>query len=502
MFRMADQFVESKPSGNQKKKGLWKYVIYVVFVLVATGVSLLLSLWGSFDDVLGTFRQSDWGYNVLVFAMVFLTYCLEGLILVVFCRLYTRKYKFHQGLACSMVGQFYSNVTPGASGGQVMQAYTLKSQGIIVSNAASIMVMWFILYQSALIFFGVLALGFEFRTVGSLNPNIGSFFGSDWTVPMWPLIIIGFMVNLSVILMLLFMSYSHHFHNFILRHVIGFLGKIHILKKPDETRESLRVQVENFKIELRRLQSNIPVLILLFILFFLLLLLRFSIPYFCGMAMHAWGEEATFHFYSFDPDTPSMLRASFLTSFHQMVTGLIPLPGSAGVSELFYNLFFKPFFANSYTKTVATQILWRFATFHLVFLVSGFVSAFYHSRGGASVTYASRKTFVTLQLETYDERKRSSDTMYETSQFSRKELQRRLSSNMKKRTSKEIEIPFDDIDDTGDFEATRMKIATHKQDLPKVKEKKKKEKPEKPAKKSKKRNNDTSTDNGWTNWEI
>ena len=500
---MAEYEMNSQPK-DAKKGGAWKYLIYVLVVLIATGISLAISLWNDFDSVVETFSSADWRYVLLVFGVVALTYLIEGLIIFIFCRLYTRKYRYHQGLACSMVGQFYSDVTPGASGGQIMQVYTLKSQGILVSNAASIMVMWFILYQVALILFGVCSLCFEWRTVLSLSPDIGQVFGSSWNVPMWPLIVVGFTLNLSVILVLFVMSYNHHIHNFILHHVIGFLGKIRILKKPDEARESLRVQVENFKIELRRLQSNIPVLVLLLNLFFILLVLRFSIPYFCGLAMHAWGSDAHFVFYSFDLEIPSMLRASFYTSFHQMVTGLIPLPGSAGVSELFYNLVFQPFFAGSFPITIATQILWRTATFHLVLFLSGIVSAFYHSRGGASVTYASRKTFVTLQLETYEERKRSSDTMYETSQFSRREFQRRFSGNAQKRTSKEINIPYEDEPNKPtDFAATRMKIAPteERRYLEAEASPSKTEKPKK-QKAKKKKNGSSGGGNGWDTWEI
>ena len=64
------------------------------------------------------------------------------------------------------------------------------------------------------------------------------------------------------------MSYSHRIHNFIMHYGVGFLAKIKILKHPDQTRESLRIQVENFKIELRRLLSNIPITITILVLFF------------------------------------------------------------------------------------------------------------------------------------------------------------------------------------------------------------------------------------------
>ena len=72
--------------------------------------------------------------------------------------------------------------------------------------------------------------------------------------------------------------------------MIGFLGKIKILRHPDDTRESLRIQVENFKIELRRLLSNIPIFILMIICFSLILMIRFSIPFFAGLALNGYGN--------------------------------------------------------------------------------------------------------------------------------------------------------------------------------------------------------------------
>jgi hypothetical protein len=76
----------------------------------------------------------------------------------------------------------------------------------------------------------------------------------------------------------------------------------------------------------------------------------------------------------------------------------------------------------------AAQILWRTASFHLVVVVSGFVAAFYHSRPHEDYKYANRQTYVDIQLATYDERKRSADTLYETKQLSRKEIQKKLQS--------------------------------------------------------------------------
>lgn len=427
----------------QKKHPNLKYIIYILIVLVATGISLTISLWDDHAAILGILKTADFLWVMVIIGLVTASYMIEGLVIKVFCRLYTRRYRYHQGLANSMIGAFYNDVTPGSSGGQVMQAYTLKQQGLPISSGASIMVMWFILYQFALLIFDVLALIFEAKDIFSIKPiDIGSL-----QVPIIPLIIFGFLLNLSVIALLYGMSFSHKLHNFILHYVVGFLGKIHIIKKPDQVRENLRVQVENFKIELRRLQANVPVTVLIIVLFLLVILCRDSIPYFAGLALHAYSGPFSFDF-------GMLFKATFLSAFHQMVTGLVPIPGAAGISEYFFYYLFFNFYGNTYSSldpsvivryadanVKAAQILWRTATYHLVLLISGFVAALYRSRPKEQFQYSNRQTFVNLQLETFDERKRSSDTMYETTQLSRKDIQRKIAESTTPQVRNRADVP-------------------------------------------------------------
>ena len=428
----------------KKKKSFSKYWVSISIVLVMTAFSLVFSLYNAgegdiakggayiFDALKGC---NPWWLTAIAFLMI-VSYLLDGLIIQVFCRLYTRHYRWHQGVSNAMIGAFYNDVTPGSSGGQVMQVYTMKKQGIEVSNAASIMVMWFIIYQMVLIFFDVIAIIFQWDTIMAIKsfriPNF-SLFGWDGSITMLPLIIMGFGLNLSIIALLFLMSYSHRFHNFIMHYGIGLCAKFHLVKNPDKTRENLRVQVENFKIELKRLQANVPVTILIFLLFFVIMIIRNSIPYFSGLALDAYGYGAKF-------DIGLMMDSCFRSAFHQMVTGLFPLPGSAGVSELFFSAMYSNYYVEtaqivegslqivrSASANMATaNILWRMATFHFVVLVSGFFAALYHSRPHEDIHYANRQTFVDLQMATFDERKLSSDTLYETKQLSRKEIQKRI----------------------------------------------------------------------------
>lgn len=442
---------ENETNKEDKKKSFLKFLIYFLIILVLTGLALFLSLYRDYESVINALKHSDWRYLLLIFGLVAMTFVIEAFTIFAFSRLYTRKYKYHQGLAAVMVNAFYSDVTPGASGGQIMEAYTMNKQGVEVSTSASILIMSFIVYQICLILLGGVGLFFSnglLASIATFDLNINGFI---IPVPTIVFTIAGFLLNLIVILMLFLMSYSHKIHNFILHRGINFFAKLRIIKNPEEKRESLRIQVENFKIELRRLISNIPIFLLMIVCWTTILIIRFSIPFFAGLALNGYG-------YCINNDGSLMIQAVidnrgsitgyapvlstgqaniesfwqgvFLSSYHQMATGLVPIPGAAGISEYFFNTIFSKYYISNYITTAA-QIIWRFSTFHIVLLISGIVAATYRSSPKNQVHHANRKTFVTLQYQTYTERKATSDTMYESSTLSAKAVQERLKSMSK-----------------------------------------------------------------------
>jgi hypothetical protein len=101
------------------------------------------------------------------------------------------------------------------------------------------------------------------------------------------------------------------------------------------------------------------------------------------------------------------------------------LPGSAGVSELFFSHLFQSLFG-SYAATLAPQLIWRSTTFYLSLLIGGLASAFYRSAPQEDNFKSDRRTFFELQRSTYAIRKLSSDTMWETAQLSRKDMEKRI----------------------------------------------------------------------------
>ena len=460
--RKVQQYEQDQKTGKKKsKKSVIKYVLNISFVLIVTAVSIILTTWNKWDSIIDKLAKADIRWLFVILGIVLGTIMVRSFILFCFARLYTRNYHFHQAIAVDQVGVFYNAVTPGASGGQIMQAYTYKKQGLHISSAVSALAMYSIVFQIVLIIYGLLAFIIKFDLIMQME-NISIRFNDQFTlvIPTLLLTIIGFLLNVSVILIVLLMGYWHGFHNFIMGPVIGLGAKMKLVKNPDKTRENLRIQVENFKIEFRRLWTNIPFFILVTVSFAIYMTLKFSIPYFCGLAL---GNAHTGIKYFWD--------SVFLGNYHQMITGIIPIPGSAGVSEYVFTMLFcnkthpgegfylveEPtvgettlFAAKSEALAVSCLLLWRSITFIIPILIAGFTTAFYKAspkeEANARGDLPNRETFVALQNETYIMRKEEVDALVHTAALSRKAIFEKMSQGNKKKTpsnkkNKEENVP-------------------------------------------------------------
>ena len=368
-----------------------------------------------------------------------------------------------------------------------------------------------IIYQIVLTIYGILAFAVKHDIILKIgNAHLGQIGSWSIDLPIWALTIFGFLLNVGVIFLVLLMGYWKGFHNFVMGPMIGLLSKMKLVKNPDKSRENLRVQVENFKVEMRRLFSNVPFTILVTIMHITYFTIRFSIPYFVGLSL---GNESTL---------ASFFDCVLLCNYHQMITGIIPIPGSAGVSELVFRLLFvnsratasNSFFyvdamkhypdkvadlaatwqsywdlderlkiPDYYRKMIengsmsfeeaATQsitnsesaamanaalLLWRSITFIIPVTISGFVTAFYRAspKDEANEGKASRQTYIDLQRDTYVAREEELETMVETSRLTREEVLKRLKSignkgKKPKKKKKENNDQSDDIVAYDDF---------------------------------------------------
>ena len=458
MVKVEEEVVEKQqPEPKEEKKtATWKYILNISIILIITGVAVFFSVKDNGAEIWDLLRTANIPYLFALLGVSILQASIRAFILYCFARLYTRKYHMHQALATDQIGVFYNAVTPGASGGQIMQAYTFKKQGIQISAAVSIMAMYSIAFQIVLVTLGTISFIIKYDSLMQLQAIPFDIGGFKFAVPIWPLTIFGFSINVLAIGGILLMAYSRIFHNFVMGPCISLLHKLHIVKDADKKRESLRIQVENFKMEFRRLFTNIPFVTLILLLFVMYALVKFSYPYFCGKAL---GNAST---------NANLFDSIVLSNYHSMVTQLIPIPGAAGVSEYFFAKLFvntnNPetgfFYAvggakDSLALCQASLLMWRFFTFILPLIVAGFVTAFYrsspkneaHLRG----ELPNRKTFVNLQEETYVSRQEQLSTMVETTRLSRAAILAKLKPKKKRKRKPKKPKEEEEIDTNREY---------------------------------------------------
>ena len=251
-------------------------------------------------------------------------------------------YSFKNAFKSCMVGQFFSAVTPGASGGQPMQVFSMSKQGIDPGHSTSALVQKFLVYQSTITIYGALAIFLKLHL-----------FNGDVINVMRGLSIFGFCSQAFVIVILLYFSLNKKSASNMLKNIFKLLAKIHIIKNPDEKIKHAEIQLEYFYVNNNRLYRNQALVLETYVLTAIQITCIFVIPYCIYRSFHLYGASI------FD----MIASQAFVT----MVSSFIPLPGGSGAAEGGFLVFFSNFFTEQTIKPAA--LLWRIITYFFTILI-------------------------------------------------------------------------------------------------------------------------------------
>ncbi len=245
----------------------------------------------------------------------------------------------------SIAGQYYSNITPGATGGQPMQIYYLHQRGIPAGVATSALITRFFSFQFMLFVLGTVAWATHYDYVK------GEF--GDWY---WALIV-GYVWNVLVCGMLLTFSFFRPAVRWIVNLVLKLGAKLHLIKNPDKTGEKWMRSVDSFHNSMRDiLKRPVDMVIQLLIggiqLFVLMCILWF-IYQDIGNGQGRFTQIVTL-------DVLEYTSAAYT-----------PLPGASGAQELMFTQVFSGVFGGD--NIFPAQLLWRFFTYYIS-LVLGLVA--------------------------------------------------------------------------------------------------------------------------------
>lgn len=326
-----------------KKRISGKTIFNIIVFVMCAG---LLGYFFLADDGLLAFLnnspQLDIGWLCMAVACHLINMCIDAFLIYRFTSNIC-KYPLRNAIKSSMIGQFFSAVTPGASGGQPMQIYIMSKQGVDGGAATSALIQKFLVYQTVLTGYSAFTILVRF-----------DYFNNTLNKVMWSLAMFGFLTQALVIFVLLLFSFNRKLTSKIIRFLFLLLGKIHILKNAEERFAKLEIQLTHFHSSNKELYKNKKLVVETTVLTAIQLTAMFLVPYCVYRSFHLQGAGVI-----------DMICAQ---SFTTMVSSFMPLPGASGAAEGASLVFLSSFFDQNTLKSAV--LISRLISYYFTILIS------------------------------------------------------------------------------------------------------------------------------------
>ena len=324
---------------NQKLKSKLSILL---LILVTIGV-LYFALKDDFTDIIHNILTIHIGWFLVALFLLFGYWFMKALVLYQTARCFKKDYRMTQAFRNILLTQFFNGITPFASGGQPFQIYSLKKEGIRLTDGTNIIIQDFIVYQIALVILGIVAIVSNyfmhfFKEVGLLKQ----------------LVTAGFLINTFVIIILFIVAFAKKANHFVVKKVIHFLGKIKLIRNIEQTNKKWKEYIDQFHSGAAILMKDKWHFITLIIWNLVALMSLYLIPM---VILFGLGDY-----------TSLSGGLTIITSAYVMLIGaFVPIPGGTGGLEYSFIAFYGNFIHGSVLKAV--MLVWRFITYYFGIIV-------------------------------------------------------------------------------------------------------------------------------------
>lgn len=318
----------------------------IILVLI-TLLILFLILKDDFNNIVHELVNANFLYIILAFICLLLMFVFDGLAYYKIIKSYDKNYSFIKVLRMMIITKFFNGITPFSTGGQPMQVYMLKKDGFRLTKASNIIIQNFIIYQAALVLYGLIAM--------AINAKFNYF--KNITI-LKDLIILGFLINTGVMIGLFIISFSNKFNHFIVNKSINILSKLKLVKDKETTLNKWNERVDDFHEGATFLKNNKLLCLESFIYNLLSLTAIYVMPYFVIMALGNVNDV-----------TP--LKSIVSSAYILIIGSFVPIPGASGGIEYGYLQFFGSFIKGGILK--ASLLIWRFISYYFPMIIGAIV---------------------------------------------------------------------------------------------------------------------------------
>lgn len=323
-------------NGAKMKDFLKKYSGLLYIAVMTAVVAVVLGCTDELDQIAGAVKALRpawiWAAGGCIAAYLFLRMATLKFYLS------RRGYRltWRQAAGVTGAGQFYSAITPSASGGQPMQVFWLRRFGIPVSEGTACVMVKFMGFQTAILSSGAALALMHWGMVGR------QLYGFGW------LIALGFVINAGLVTAVLLTIRRSGMLDGLVRWVLRIGAKLRIVRRPEGIFEKFSRMIGEYRDALKQLLKK-PLDALIVLGLSVAQTVSYMAVAVClyrafGLSGTKAGEIMTLQFLLF-------IAAAF-----------IPLPGAAGAQESGFCMFFRGVFPDA--GLTAAMVMWRFFSYY------------------------------------------------------------------------------------------------------------------------------------------
>ena len=326
---------------SDKRKNKW-IIVFLIVCTVLLALYVMMEL--DHEQVVNAFASMKPIWILMLLGCMGLYYVFDALKYMFVTKSFGCPQSFSDSLTTTMLGFFYSAVTPLASGGQPFQIYHMHKNGISAGTSTSVICMVYMYWKIALVSLGI--LGFAIYSRVLLDS------GAAWV----PFLMLGLLLQIlalsAVALSAVKPQWIKKIGTVILRGIFGVDLFTSRGLEPTHAIEKLNHFVDEYHTAYVEGSKNRKLIVYALGCAFLECIAYMSVAY-CS-------------YRGFGMSGQPYYRVMFLQVLLYVGASLVPTPGAAGASEGGYMMVYRGLFGRHLTMSM---LVWRLATYYLTLLV-------------------------------------------------------------------------------------------------------------------------------------
>ena len=316
-----------------------KIIINIALLITLIAVTFLIIFKDyNFVNTINIMLKAKTGYVILAISAMLISLLLQSINVKLTLSLLGSKVNLLKILKYTFIEFFFSGITPGGSGGQPIEIYYMKKEGIPATSSTLSLLIELCSYHIVTIILGFIGL--------VMNPNLLTH-NFIW------IFIVGLTIKIIILVMMLIGLFSKKISQILVDITIKFL-KLFKYSKIKKTETSLNEALKIYNEGSKFIKKHKTIFLRSLFIVMLRIITYFSVTYFVYL--------------SFGLNTYSYLEVISIQALLLVTVSSIPLPGSVGISENVFLNINEKIFTMQYLPS--SLLLSRGISFYLFMFIS------------------------------------------------------------------------------------------------------------------------------------